>query len=833
MIVTKTPFGVGDGETESDLPFFDGKDDRLPTLIRLLEDVSFDIRNFQNTGEQNWMKKTGILMPSQASLNLNYLKTIGYILYQSLFPSGSQVNKIFHSSLRSAEINNVQLHLRLKFEAEAVSLSRLADYPWELLYDGQDFLVHQQVVLSRYIATEKAPPHLASSAKINVLLIAPSPIDPDGELKPLPPFEKSNIHEVLDSVKQAGHIKLNDLHPATSDSLRAYLTEHCGADAPKVLHFDGHGYFGKLCEKCRATHRGIRKQQCRKCGHTLSSEAQGYLVFEKDDKTPDFVSASELGALVHQSSLRDSAEQCQGILVVVLTACQSGMAVVKDSVFNGIAQHLILDRVPAVIAMQYSVTPLASAKFAKQFYRAISQKNSLVISVNKGREAMGTKENQWYRPVLYLRWADNEGGQLFVVQQANRILQWRTVLLVSLVASTITLGSRFLGYLQPFELWGYDQLIRLRLDDQPDSRLMIVEVTKNDLENWDQKYRLHRSTLPDAAYNQLLKILEERYRPKVIGLDVYRPFTADRSSELAKQLKSDSVFTVCKHPVRGNSKADKFESPPETPLSQLGFTDFVDDTDNTIRRYLFQMEPEKGSLCPPQFAFSLQIALRYLQMTPTLSEDGYRIGNTLFLPLNYPTGGYWNLDDRGHQILLNYIAPEGSPRNIAVTKNLSEILHSKFVPESLKGRIVLIGVTDPELRDYWSTPYGGDSIPGLFVHAQMVSQVLRILQNREKLRWVWPPLIESVWILAWSMVSGLIRWRGHRKLGYWVFDLFAFSSLVLICAITFVFDFGWLPLIPSIVSVLLTILIVFLLQTKRKLIENSISPLERHYKTKL
>ena len=26
---------------------------------------------------------------------------------------------------------------------------------------------------------------------------------------------------------------------------------------------------------------------------------------------------------------------------------------------------------------------------------------------------MGIEDNQWYRPVLYLRWEDNEGGQLF------------------------------------------------------------------------------------------------------------------------------------------------------------------------------------------------------------------------------------------------------------------------------------------------------------------------------------------------------------------------------------------------------------------------------------
>jgi hypothetical protein len=36
------------------------------------------------------------------------------------------------------------------------------------------------------------------------------------------------------------------------------------------------------------------------------------------------------------------------------------------------------------------------------------------VAVSQGRAAMGVEGNQWYRPVLYLRWRDNEGGQLFV-----------------------------------------------------------------------------------------------------------------------------------------------------------------------------------------------------------------------------------------------------------------------------------------------------------------------------------------------------------------------------------------------------------------------------------
>jgi tetratricopeptide (TPR) repeat protein len=137
------------------------------------------------------------------------------------------------------------------------------------------------------------------------------------------------------------------------------------------------------------------------------------LVFEDEEGEADYISAEQLGTLLHQTRLSDGTHQTGGVALVVLSACQSGMAVAGESVFNGTAQNLIGHRVPAVVAMQYSVSVEAATKFAEQFYRSVGQKDSLTVAVNQGREAMGAEGNQWYRPVLYLRWRDNQGGQLF------------------------------------------------------------------------------------------------------------------------------------------------------------------------------------------------------------------------------------------------------------------------------------------------------------------------------------------------------------------------------------------------------------------------------------
>ncbi|GAA6617898.1 effector-associated domain EAD1-containing protein [Scytonema sp. NUACC26] len=81
--------------------------------------------------------------------------------------------------------------------------------------------------------------------------------------------------------------------------------------------------------------------------------------------------------------------------------------------FNGVAQNLIGQGIPAVVAMQYLVGVDAASAFAEDFYLSLGQKESLAIALGNGQTAMGIEGDQWYRPVLYLRWEDNDGGQLF------------------------------------------------------------------------------------------------------------------------------------------------------------------------------------------------------------------------------------------------------------------------------------------------------------------------------------------------------------------------------------------------------------------------------------
>lgn len=424
VIVTRSPVGEAVTNKPSKLPFLKKKIDHRVTVLKALGANTFEPKNFPEE-ELNWMISAGLLTEDLSSFHPNLQKNIGKELYQALFPPKSDVEMALQKAITLVESrqNPTQLHIQLVFAANVVQHSRLTDYPWELVYDGKKFLAQKQVTFSRYIAYNTPPPNLPSVGQINVLLVSSSAGDPENGLKPLSNNERQAIRKGLEKAKREGHICLTELEKPTFNNLRAYLTEHQGEKTTHVLHFDGHGFFGCRCQnkQCQKMNKSVVKNtKCKSCGRLLPNP-EGHLIFEDDAGKPHYVSAEELGLLLEQASFGNSIGQNRGITLAVLSACNSARSVAGDSVFDGVAQNLINCRIPAVVAMQYLVSVDSATSFAEQFYRSLGQRNPLATAVSQGREAMDFKSNQWYRPVLYLRWKDNEGGQLFALPQAQEL----------------------------------------------------------------------------------------------------------------------------------------------------------------------------------------------------------------------------------------------------------------------------------------------------------------------------------------------------------------------------------------------------------------------------
>jgi len=397
----------GEVAHEPMLPFLDTEtpdiQDRRFTVVKVLESTKFKEDNFSED-EQQWMVVEQLLSEDRKDFEPDYLANIGRRLYEIL---GSKIQQIIEAAVAEAKRDRIFLHIRLRFPANDPKPVRFTYYPWELLHNEYGFLAHQGVTFSRYIAYRSPRPNLPAVEQLNVLLIASGAGDERMGLLPLSAVEREAIAKGLEQ----GKIQLETLASATFKALRRRLQQQT-AVVPQILHFDGHGFFGKRCNEigCRKAYRQS-KTQC-ECGAILG-KPQGYLVFEDSDGKADYVSAKELGELLGNLQRREQPNSESGIALVVLSACKSAMSRQSESVFNGVAQSLIGGGIPAVVAMTYSIRVDAASEFAESFYQSIGEKESLAIALRRGQSAMGIEGNQWYRPVLYLRWQDNEGGQLF------------------------------------------------------------------------------------------------------------------------------------------------------------------------------------------------------------------------------------------------------------------------------------------------------------------------------------------------------------------------------------------------------------------------------------
>lgn len=350
--------------------------------------------------------------------------------------------------------------------------------------------------------------------------------------------------------------------------------------------------------------------------------------------------------------------------------------------------------------------------------------------------------------------------------------------------------------------------MRLRPKEEPDSRLLVVTITDQDIQAQGKEPR--QGSLSDKHLNLLLTKLEQ-YQPAAIGLDIYRDFPVSANQpELAKRMqKSDRLIAICK---RADPESDPtgIAPPPEIPETRLGFSDFVEDEDSVMRRHLLAMTPNPISpTCTPAYAFSVQLAFLYLQAqgitTKFTPNWDLLLGKKTFPRLQNRASGYQSIDAQGTQILLNYrFAP--SVGAIARQVTLSQILNGQINPNAIKNRIILIGVTSNSTSDYWPTPDSKSPtaiVPGIVIQAQMVSQLISAALDNRPLLWVWTQWGEICWIWSWSLTGGLLAWYIPRKTYLSIAVTIGTITLSGLCFILLI-QGGWIPLVPPMIALVVT-----------------------------
>lgn len=384
--------------------------------------------------------------------------------------------------------------------------------------------------------------------------------------------------------------------------------------------------------------------------------------------------------------------------------------------------------------------------------------------------------------------------------------QWfkgsRLVLVASAAVSACLIGVRQLGVLQSLELAAYDQMVRWQPDRGPDSRLLVVGITDDDIQ------RLNQFPLHDQTVARLLKQLRQ-YQPQAIGLDIWRDVpVGEGQAELVQELRDNQqVVAVCKV----NSATSAGAKPPQgIPQERVAAADMIIDQGGTIRRALLSVRPPEPSptavrhFCndPNQERNTLSLSLTFMYLgargiSPRLTERGdLQLGSVVLKPLEPGDGSYYRADTAGYQILLNYRSARQSVQKVS----LAELLSGQVDPALVKGRVVLVGYTGSTAKDDFYTPYSvgqqdGQKMDGVVVHAQVVSQLLSAVLDQRPLFWFWAEWQEGLWIGVWALAGGLLSWRIRRFI--W-FSLTAIGSLGLLVGLGFGLFLlgGWVPLVP-------------------------------------
>jgi WD40 repeat protein len=286
------------------------------------------------------------------------VRQLGGLLYRALFTE--DVRGLL-AATRDAVADDGRLRLVLRVE-----LPELAWLPWEFLFDpdDDDYLCVVTPLIRHFSAPRPVPP-LPVTPPLRVLAMAARPSD-RGALAV--DTEQDLLRSALAPLgEEAGRLQLGWVAGQTWRGLRDAVRD----DGPwHVLHFIGHGGFDRQTQ-------------------------EGTLTLADDAGRAFSLRARDLASLLkNHRSLR----------LVVLNACDTGRAGALGP-FSSVADTLLRAGIPAVLAMQYSITDAAAIEFSRTFYAEIARRRPVDVAVTDARQAIrieipGTLE--WGTPVLYL-----------------------------------------------------------------------------------------------------------------------------------------------------------------------------------------------------------------------------------------------------------------------------------------------------------------------------------------------------------------------------------------------------------------------------------------------
>ncbi len=288
-------------------------------------------------------------------------KSYGGELFAALFHG--DLLSCFRRGLEQAKREGAGLRIRLRL----ADVPELANLPWEYLYDrdaDRFFALSTATPVVRYLERPEPLGRLAVRPPLNVLVTVAGPTDyPALDVEQ----EWRRLNQALGDLRQRGLIGLERLDGATLDVLQQRLRR----GEAHILHFIGHGDFDHESQ-------------------------EGVLILEDGSGRGKQVRGKDLGIV-----LRDHAPR-----LVVLNCCDGAQTSRRDP-FAGVAQTLIRQGVPAVVAMQTEILDRGALILAKELYGALADGYPIDACLTEARKVLARRQGAaWGAPVLYLRAPD-------------------------------------------------------------------------------------------------------------------------------------------------------------------------------------------------------------------------------------------------------------------------------------------------------------------------------------------------------------------------------------------------------------------------------------------
>jgi hypothetical protein len=290
-------------------------------------------------------------------------KQFGGKLFKAVFDN--ELLSALRSSLDEANKQERGLRLRLRLN----DAPTLVNLPWEYLYNptlNRFLTLSASTPLVRYLELPERITPLKVKPPLRALVMIANPSDYsslDVER------EWQNLKTALRELERRSLLKLDRLQAATPGALQDQLRRK----EYHIFHFIGHGGFHEQAQ-------------------------DGILLLEDEAGRGRPLSGQFLGTLLHdQRSLR----------LVVLNACEGARSGRTDP-FAGVAQSMVQQGIPAVIAMQFEITDEAAIAFGREFYTAVAEGYPVDAGVAEARKAIYAQGNdiEWGTPVLYMRAPD-------------------------------------------------------------------------------------------------------------------------------------------------------------------------------------------------------------------------------------------------------------------------------------------------------------------------------------------------------------------------------------------------------------------------------------------